>query len=93
LHVSRTVLEKVHFCMFLRTILEKVSCFSYKFAYPTFYRHFNQALSAPFTSRPEVRGSGGGRGGEDGGGGGGGDGGEVKRGQVAGKGVPLMVAP
>ena len=27
LRVPRTVLEKVHFCMFLRTILEKVSCF------------------------------------------------------------------
>jgi len=27
LHVPRTVLEKVHFCMFLNTILEKVSCF------------------------------------------------------------------
>jgi len=26
LHVSRTVLEKVHFCMSLRTIRENVSC-------------------------------------------------------------------
>ena len=27
LHVPRIVLEKVHFCIFLRTVLEKVSCF------------------------------------------------------------------
>jgi len=27
MHVPRTVLEKVHFCTFLRTILEKVACF------------------------------------------------------------------